>query len=131
MQSDGGTMIFVFFIPSTSFSTSSMLMSDGFVDVRREAFWHISLAVPGPTLENSVIKNDCNVFDSVDFSILCRTPSSTPYGCGFISTGFLGISSEARANTSCSAFGLVYTMEACGLVMAVSLRYSSTLWLPC
>src|SRR5512136_2064085 len=107
MQSVGGAIIFVSWIALMSLSAWSLLIVSGFTLVRIEAFWHISFAVPGPTLENSVTKNCWSVLVSVLFSIFIRMPSSTPWGCGFISLGSAGISSVALGNIICSAFGFV------------------------
>src|SRR3989338_7037429 len=107
MQFVGGAIIFVFAMPCNNFSAMSLFMFAGFVSVSKAEFSQISFAVPGPTLENSLIKKDCNVLDSVALSIFINMPSSTPYGCGLISTGFGGSCSVALAKIICSAFGFV------------------------
>src|SRR3989338_9842947 len=53
MQSVGGAMILVFFMPLIRCSTCSLPISRGLLFGIRLEFWQISFAVFGPTLENS------------------------------------------------------------------------------
>ena len=78
MQSIGGALSFVAFMPFIRFSDISLLMLFGFVFGSSAAFSQISFAVPAPTLVNSCVRNACNVLEIVFCSILINIPSSTP-----------------------------------------------------
>ena len=86
----GGAINFIFLIAWSKLSASCFAILDGRALGYRFACSQICFVVLGPILENSVVKNDCRVLDSVDFSMLIRIPNSIPSGCGLISFGFTG-----------------------------------------
>src|SRR5690242_7942194 len=82
----GGAMIFVVWIAPCSDAASSRAMRAGCAFDDTLALLQISSATFGPTRQNSSCRKPDSVRDFVSFSIAIKTPSSTPCGCGLISS---------------------------------------------
>ena len=100
MQLVLGAMIFAFWIASCSAAASSRaaLVGDDFSD--SFAALQISSATFGPTREKSSCRKPESVRASVSFIIPIKRPSSTPCGCGLISSTAGGNSFVLRSYTT-------------------------------
>src|SRR3989338_3920160 len=106
-QSIGGAIIFVFCIALYKASASSLAIVFGLALEFIFAFSHISLLTAWLTRQKSLCKNADTELDFVPCNILIRTPSSIPYGCGFISLASFGISLIPRMYVMVSLSGVL------------------------
>ena len=86
MHDSGGAMILVVSIAALILATSLVSRRRGLLSGLMPAFSQISFATPGPTREKSSCKNELTVRFSLSLTIFSSTPSSTPCGCGLISS---------------------------------------------
>ena len=97
MQELEGALIFVRSIALFSRSASSFAIRLGCARVFSFAVAQISLATLGPTRLNSCCRNADNQRWVLSLSILISMPSSTPCGCGLISSVSAGFSLVPRS----------------------------------
>ena len=90
MHDSGGAMILVVSIAALILAMSEVSRRRGLVSGLMPAFSQISFATDGPTREKSSCKNAESVRLSLSFTMRSMMPSSTPCGCGLISSTSCG-----------------------------------------
>ena len=106
-QFTGGAMILVAWIPLWSFSarSRSAAISRGRTRSFSPAFFTISPDTWEETRLKEVWRKPRTSRDFESPAMVMRAPSSTPCGCGLISSASLGSSSVARGKVSRSCLG--------------------------
>ncbi len=123
-QSVGGAMILTPSMAFRIFIASSLSIFAGDFSGLMPDFSQISVAILSVILEKSFLRNAFSVFWDVFPAYFRRSPISMPSGCGLISLGLGGMMSVALSNVNPLPSGSRKDIWACGLTMAVSLRYS-------
>ena len=101
-QFTGGAMILVFWMPPWSFAARSRspAISRGRIRSRSPAFLRISPATCAETRLKEVWRKPFTSWLFESPAMVMRAPSSTPCGCGRISSASLGSSLVARGKES-------------------------------